>query len=154
MNPIFQKIHEWRWERHHHRPHRYSAARAVTDLRFSRVELTFNHKPRTPGVIIVMKNSGTFTAPVTRKDGTPLPLNEIDHFSLTRNGVEIQRIPPTAAVIEWQDTTPITGSDDYEVFTITADGFTSDPSNDLVITVPQANPASAITDLAGTFTPS
>lgn len=149
MNPIFQKNHEWRWERHHHRPHRYSAARAVTDLRFSRVELSFNNTYFK--VIIVMKNSGTFTAPVARKDGTPLTLPEIDHFSLTRNGVEIQRIPPTDAVINWSDTTPITGSDDYEVFTITTDGFISDASNDLVITVPTANPASAITDLQGNF---
>lgn len=100
-----------------------------------------------------MNNTGKFSAPITRKDTTPLALTDIDHFSLTRNGVEIQKLPPTAAVINWIDNTPITGSDDYEVFTITKDGFTSDPSNDLVITVVQANPASAITDLTGTFNP-
>lgn len=100
-----------------------------------------------------MNVTGTFTAPVTRKDGTPLALTDIDHFSLTRNGTEVQKLSPTGAVISWTDNTPITGSDDYEVFTITKDGFTSDASNDAVVTVVAANPAAAVTDLKATFNP-
>ena len=100
-----------------------------------------------------MNVTGQFTAPTTRKDGTPLALDDINFFSLTRNGTEIQKLSPTAPVISWTDDTPLTGSDDYEVFTITKDGFTSDASNDAIVTVVAANPASAVTDLTATFNP-
>lgn len=94
--------------------------------------------------------TGTFTAPVTRKSGAALALSDINFFSLTRNGVEIQKLAPTSPVISWSDVTPISGTDTYEVFTITLDGFTSDPSNDAVAIVPTADPASAVTDLVAT----
>jgi hypothetical protein len=95
----------------------------------------------------------TFTAPVTRKDNTPLALTDIDHFSLTRNGTEIQKLSPTGPVITATDATPLTGSDDYEVFTITTDTFVSPASNDAIVTVIAANPAVAVTDLAATLNP-
>lgn len=97
--------------------------------------------------------TGTFTAPVTRKSGAALTLPEIKFFSLTRNGTEIQKLAPTAPVISWSDLNPLTGSDTYEVTTVTVDGFTSDPSNDAVVTVTTADPATAITDLTATFNP-
>jgi hypothetical protein len=97
--------------------------------------------------------TGTFTAPVTHKSGAPLVLTDINFFSLTRNGTEIQKLAPTAAVISWSDLSPLTGSDTYEVTTVTLDGFTSDPSNSAVVTVATADPAVAISDLAATFVP-
>lgn len=97
--------------------------------------------------------TGTFTAPTTRKSGAALTLPEIDHFSLQRNGAEIQKLAPTGAVISWSDLTPISGSDTYDIFTITLDGFTSSSSNDAVVTVVTADPASAVTDLTATFNP-
>lgn len=100
-----------------------------------------------------MNVSLTFTAPVTRKDGTPLALTDIDHFSLTRNGTEIEKIGPTGPVITTSDDTPLTGSDDYEVFTITTDTFVSPASNDAIVTVVAANPAVAVTDLKATLNP-
>ncbi len=99
-----------------------------------------------------MNVTGKFTAPVTRKDGTPLALVDIDHFQLTRNGVQIlPTLAPTGPVVSWVDNTPLTGSDTYEVFTVTTDQFISDPSNDAVVSVVAANPASAVTDLVATF---
>lgn len=95
----------------------------------------------------------TFTAPTTRKDGTPLTLAEIDHFSLTRNGTEIQKLAPSGPSITATDTAPLTGLDDYEVFTITTDTFISPASNDAIVTVAEANPAAAVTDLAATLNP-
>lgn len=94
--------------------------------------------------------SGTFTAPVTRKSGAALALTDINFFSLTRNGVEIQKLAPTGPVISWSDVTPLTGTDTYEVFTVTLDGFTSDPSNDAVVIIPEADPALAVSDLVAT----
>lgn len=97
--------------------------------------------------------TGTFTAPTTRKSGAPLALSEINFFSLTRNGTEIQKLAPIAPTISWSDTSALTGTDTYEVFTLTLDGFTSDASNDAVVTVVTADPASAVTDLTATFNP-
>lgn len=97
--------------------------------------------------------TGTFTAPAERKSGAVLALTDINFFSLTRNGIEIQKLAPTAAVISWSDLSPITGSDTYEVTTVTLDGFTSVPSNDAVVTVATADPAVPVTDLAATFVP-
>lgn len=97
--------------------------------------------------------TGTFTAPTTRKSGAPLALTDINYFSLQRNGVEIQRLGPVSPVISWSDLTPLTGTDTYEVFTVALDGFTSDASNDAVVTVVTADPPSAITDLTATLVP-
>ena len=97
--------------------------------------------------------TGTFTAPVTRKSGAPLALTDINFFSLTRNGTEIQKLAPTSAQISWSDVSALTGTDTYEVTTVTLDGFTSDPSNSAVVTVVTADPATAITDLTATFIP-
>lgn len=94
-----------------------------------------------------MKVTGTFTWPVTRKSGAALALSEIDHGSLTRNGVEIQRLTPNSSTATFTDATPLTGSDDYNVETITTDGFISDPSNNAIVTIATADPAVAITTL-------
>jgi hypothetical protein len=96
-----------------------------------------------------------FDVPVTRKDGTPLTLPEIDHLSLTRNGIEIAKLAPpaTGTKVTTTDTAPLTGLDNYEVFTITTDSFISPASNDAVVTVPEANPAVAITNLTATLNP-
>lgn len=95
--------------------------------------------------------TGTFTAPTTRKSGAALALTDIDHFSLRRNGTEIQTLAPSGPVISWSDLTPLTGTDTYDVFTVTKDGFISDSSNDAVVTVASADPAAAISDLKATF---
>src|SRR6266581_768522 len=116
MNPLYTLLHEWRWHKHGHRRHPHSAARSITNLALTHVFIA-----DTPTGAHIVNVSGTFTAPVTRKDGTPLALTDINFFSLTRNGVEIQKLSPTGPVINYVDNTPITGSDDYEVFTVTND---------------------------------
>jgi hypothetical protein len=148
MNPLYQFLHEYRWHKHGHHCHPHSAARAITSLALTHVFIV-----DTPTGARIVNISGTFTAPVTRKDNTPLALTDINFFSLTRNGTEIQKLSPTGPVISFIDTTPITGSDDYEVFTVTLDGFTSDASNDALVTVVAANPATAISDLTAKFNP-
>lgn len=100
-----------------------------------------------------MNVTGTFTWPTQRKSGAALALTDIDHGSLTRNGVEIQKIAPSNPTANWIDNTPITGTDVYDLFTITKDGFISDTSNDATVIVAQADPAAAVTDLAATFNP-
>lgn len=100
-----------------------------------------------------MNVTGTFTAPTQRKSGAALLLTDIDHFSLTRNGVEIQKLAPSGATISWVDNEAITGTDVYNVFTLTKDGFISDSSNDATVIVVQADPAIAVSDLAATFNP-
>lgn len=103
--------------------------------------------------VTLMNVSGTFTQPNTRKSGAVLPIEDIDHYSLQRNGTEIQVLwtNPNGSQVSWTDTTPLTGADTYTILTITKDGFISDPSNAVVITVPTADPAAAITDLAATL---
>lgn len=96
--------------------------------------------------------NGSFTAPVTRKSGAVLALTDIDHFSLTRNGTEIQKLSPSGPTINWTDTTPLTGTDTYEVFTVTTDQLISDASNDANVIIAAADPASAVTDLQATLT--
>lgn len=99
-----------------------------------------------------MNVTGTFSIPTTRKSGAALAPTDIDHFSLHRNGTEIQTLPvPASSTVSWTDTTPLTGSDDYQVFTITKDGFISDPSNDAVVAVAASDPAAAVTDLKATL---
>lgn len=100
-----------------------------------------------------MNVTGTFTAPTKRKSGADLALTDIDHFSLTRNGVEIQKLAPIAPTISFTDNEAITGTDVYNVFTLTKDGFISGTSNDATVIVAQADPAAAVTDLAATFNP-
>lgn len=95
--------------------------------------------------------TGTFTAPTTRKSGAALALTDIDHFSLTRNGVEVQKLAPSGPTISWTDTDALTGTDTYEVFTLTKDGFISDASNDAVVIIATADPASAVTNLTATL---
>lgn len=131
--------------RHHHCDP-YVPARPIPDLSCNTILLSRD----APGKGLIMKVSGTFTAPTARKSGSPLALTDIDHFSLQRNGVEIATLAPSAATIAWNDTSPLTGSDKYDVFTITKDSFISDSSNDVLITIAAADPAAAIIDLAGT----
>jgi hypothetical protein len=133
--------------RRHHKRDPHVPARAIADLALRRIALT-----PIPGGFS-MNVTGTFTAPVARKSGAPLALTDIDHFSLRRNGTEIQVIAPTAATLSFTDATPLTGTDTYDVFTITKDSFISDSSNDAVVTVAAADPAAAITDLKATLNP-
>jgi hypothetical protein len=142
---IFSRVISRPHRRHHcHDP--YVPARAIHTLGLVRVLLT----PTARGVTM-SSVTGQFTAPSLRKSGASLPLTDIDHFSLQRNGVEIATLPPSGTVISWTDTSPLTGSDTYNVLTITKDNFVSDPSNDAVVQVTQADPANAITDLTATF---
>lgn len=96
--------------------------------------------------------NGTFTFPPTRKSGVALALTEINFASLTRNGTEIAKLAPSAATVNWTDTSPLTGSDVYEAVVVTNDGFQGDPSNDVAIVIAAADPASAGA-LTATLTP-
>lgn len=87
--------------------------------------------------------NGTYAFPPTRKSGAALTLPEINYGSLTRNGTEIDKLAPSAAIVNWSDTSPLTGSDVYEVVVITNDGFQGDPSNDVALVNAAADPASA-----------
>lgn len=92
--------------------------------------------------------TGTFTWPVTRKDlTTSLALSEIKAGMLTRNGQALQALVPNGPTATFTDSTPLTGSDDYNVEILTNDGFLSDPSNNAIVTIASANPAAAVTDL-------
>ncbi len=95
----------------------------------------------------------TATVPTTRKSGATLALSDILRIELSRNGAVIDSIVPTGATVQFTDTTPLTGNDDYNVETLTVDGFISDPSNTATVTIAAADPASAITDLAATVNP-
>jgi len=90
----------------------------------------------------------TGTVPITRKSGAPLARPDIDHIALTRNGVTIDQLVPTAPTFQFVDSSPLTGNDSYNAEVFTKDGFVSDPSNDAVITIVAADPAAAIGDLA------
>jgi hypothetical protein len=96
--------------------------------------------------------TGTYTFPTTRKSGAALALTDIDHASLTRNGVEIQKLAPSGPTVNFTDATPLTGTDVYDGFTITKDGFIGDTSNDASVIVAAADPASAGT-LTATLAP-
>lgn len=87
--------------------------------------------------------TGTYAFPTTRKSGAALALTDIDHASLTRNGTEIQKLVPSAATVNWTDSSPLTGTDIYDCFTITKDGFIGDTSNDASVIIAAADPASA-----------
>ena len=87
--------------------------------------------------------TGTYAFPTTRKSGASLALTDINFASLTRNGTEIQKLSPSAATVNWTDSSPLTGSDVYEADVVTNDGFQGDPSNDVSIVIAAADPASA-----------
>lgn len=93
---------------------------------------------------------GTFAFPTTRKSGAALALTDINFASLTRNGTEILKLSPSAATVNWTDSSPLTGSDVYEAVVVTQDGFQGDPSNNVAIVIAAADPASAGT-LTGTL---
>lgn len=96
--------------------------------------------------------NGTFTFPTTRKSGAALALSDINFASLTRNGTEISKLSPSAATVNWTDSTPLTGADDYIATVVTTDGFQGDPSNEVAIVIAAADPASAGA-LTGTLSP-
>lgn len=98
------------------------------------------------------KVNGTFAFPTTRKSGAALALSDINYASLTRNGIEIDKLAPSAATVNWTDNSPLTGSDVYEASVVTNDGFVGDPSNDVAIVIATADPASAGT-LTGALAP-
>ncbi len=126
---------------HRHR-HRFHPARAVTLLVNSIIlDLLEKH----------MQVNLTWTTPSTRIDGTALALTDIAATNVSRNGVIIGSPIAVAGTMAFTDSTPLTGSDIYTVDTVTTDGLVSADSNAITITVPAANPASAITDLAGTL---
>jgi hypothetical protein len=97
--------------------------------------------------------TGTFTWPVTRKSGAALALTDIKNGVLTRNGVSIQTLVANGPTATFTDTTPLTGADDYNVETVTNDGFISDPSNNAIVTIAAADPATAVTDLTAKIVP-
>lgn len=122
----------WRWL--HCRRHPHSSARAG-HLCLVNVHIQ--------GTKIMPTVNGTFTFPTTRKSGAPLALGDINFASLTRNGVEIDKLAPSAATVNWTDNSPLTGSDVYEAVVITNDGFQGDASNSASIVIAAADPASA-----------
>lgn len=96
----------------------------------------------------------TWTTPVLRKDGTTaLAVTDIKQVNINRNGELLKSIAPIAGTMTFSDTSPLTGSDAYDVEYVDNDGFVGDPSNTVTITVAAANPPAAVTDLAGTFVP-
>ena len=122
---------------HHHHPRAPSAIVLLVDT------ITINLKENTMNVVL------TWTTPTTRIDGTPLALTDIAATRVLRNAADLAKVVAVAGAMTFTDSTPLTGSDVYEVLTDTTDGLTSADSNSVTITVPGANPASAITDLAG-----
>jgi hypothetical protein len=94
----------------------------------------------------------TWTTPALRADGTtPLALTEIQATNVRRNGTIIGTPTAVTGAMAFSDTSPLTGADVYTVETVTTDGFVSKLSNAVTITVAAANPAAAVTDLAGTL---
>lgn len=103
-----------------------------------------------------MKVTLKWTTPAFRADGTtPLALTEIQATNILRNGVQLAQVNAADSSLpqgnSFDDTTPLTGADTYVVETVTTDGFTSGDSNAVIINVPAANPAAAITDLTGSL---
>ena len=127
--------------------HRHGPAMYV-ELVMKRVDLTIS-----PQGTISMKVTFTWTTPATRLDGTPLALTDIKTTNVSRNGAVIASPVAVAGVNTFVDTTPLTGSDAYTVDTVTSDGLVSADSNSVSVTVANANPAAAITDLAAVLSP-
>jgi hypothetical protein len=122
---------------HHHRP----AEEVVLLVQEIIIDL---------GARIVQVNL-TWTTPSIRIDGSPLALTDIRSTEVKRNGTLIGTPIAVTGAMAFTDSTPLTGSDVYTVDTVTTDGLVSADSNAVTITVPAANPAAAITDLAGTL---
>ena len=131
----------WFKHRHHHHPHPRAASAIVLLVDSIIIDLKEN----------TMQVTLTWTTPATRIDGTPLALTDIAATRILRNGTDLAKVVAVTGAMTFTDSTPLTGSDAYEVVTDTTDGLTSADSNVVTITVPAANPASAITDLAGTL---
>lgn len=130
--------------RHHHHP---QAAAAIV-LLVSSIQIHLKEN----SVKVTLK----WTTPAFRADGTtPLTLPEIQATNIIRNGVPLASVNAVDSGVpggnSFDDTTPLTGADTYVVETVTTDGFTSGDSNAVIINVPGANPAAAITDLAGSL---
>jgi hypothetical protein len=81
-----------------------------------------------------------------------LALSDIQATRILRNGVDSAKVVAVTGTNTYIDTAPLTGVDAYKVVTDTSDGLSSADSNIVNITVANANPAAAITDLAGTLT--
>lgn len=122
---------------HHHRP----AEEVVLLVQEIIIDL---------GARIVQVNL-TWTTPSIRIDGSPLALTDIARTEVKRNGLVIGTPLAVTGAMTFTDSTPLTGSDVYTVDTVTTDGLVSADSNAVTITVLAANPAAAITDLAGTL---
>ena len=130
--------------RHHHHHHHHRAASgvvlAITDIVIDTQEN-------------LMNVTLTWTTPTTRIDGSSLALTDIASTVVLRNDLELTTVVAVAGTNTYVDTTPLTGVDEYEIVTVTTDGLRSAESNAVIITVVAANPAAAITDLAGVLAP-
>jgi hypothetical protein len=132
-----------RHKHHHHHHHR----RAASTVSLAMTSVFINVKEN------FMQVNLTWTTPTTRIDGTPLALTDIAATNVSRNGTVVGTPIAVTGAMAFTDSTPLTGSDVYTVTTVTTDGLVSADSNAVTITVAAANPASAITDLAGTLVP-
>lgn len=92
----------------------------------------------------------TATVPTTRKSGKSLSVDEILRIELSRNGQVVDSVVPTGPTVQFTDSSPLTGNDDYTAETLTKDGFISEPSNTATVTIAAADPATAISDLTAT----
>lgn len=131
----------------HHRKHHPHAAASIV-LLVASVQI----HPKEKFVQVNLK----WTTPAFRADGvTALTLAEISATNILRNGVQLASVSAVDSSLpqgnSFSDTTPLTGADTYVVETVTTDGFTSGDSNAVIINIATANPAAAITDLAGTL---
>jgi hypothetical protein len=145
----FHLVRVNRHHKHHHRHHRHhpKAAAAIVLVVSS---VVINREENS------MKVSLTWTTPAFRADGvTPLTLAEIATTNINRNGSILASVNAVDSSIaqgnSFDDTTPLTGADAYTVDTVTTDGLISDNSNEVDITIANANPAAAVTDLTGTL---
>jgi len=139
---FFYPTHHGHKKRHHHP--KQSAAAII--LVMAEVIILVKEK--------FMQVNLKWTTPAFRADGTtPLTLAEIAATNIFRNGAALATVNAVDASLPlgnvFSDTTPLTGSDTYVVETVTTDGFVSADSNSVVINVPAANPAAAISDLQG-----
>lgn len=132
--------HCWlrRWHHHHHK-------RAPASVSVS-VEFIINLGDMTVQVNL------TWTTPILRADGTTaLDLTEIKQVNINRNGEQLTTLAPVAGSMAYSDTSPLTGSDSYDVEYVDTAGFVSKPSNTATVTVAAANPPAAVTDLTATL---
>ena len=112
-------------QRHGHHHYHYAARSiilAMTDV-FINVKENF------------MQVNLTWTTPSTRIDGTPLALTDIQATNVFRNGSVVGSPITVSGAMMFTDISPLTGSNDYEVETVTIDGLVSAPSNIVTIVV-------------------